>query len=83
MTTVPHSRLSGSVFQDHARRRPGGASRKRAVRPLAKLVALAVACAGMMAIYEIVGAAIQDGVIAAMLTLLLYLPLVTLFAKRR
>ncbi|MES3106877.1 hypothetical protein [Sphingomonas aurantiaca] len=48
-----------------------------------KLIAVAVVCAGMVAIYKIVGAAVQDGMIAAMLTLLLYLPFVTLCARRR
>ena len=83
MTTVHRPRLSGGVSQNRAPQRPCGSICKRAVRQVAKLIALAVFCAVMVAIYEIVGAAIQDGMIAAMLTLLLHLPFVTLCARRR
>ena len=83
MTTLHRPRLSGGVCQNQAPQRPCGSIRKRAVQQLAKLIAVAVVCAGMVAIYKIVGAAVQDGMIAAMLTLLLYLPFVTLCARRR
>ena len=83
MTTVHRPRLSGGVSQNRAAQRPCGSIRKRAVRQVAKLITVAVVCAGMVVIYKIVRAAVQEGMIAAMLTLLLYLPFVTLCARRR
>lgn len=49
----------------------------------ARLLALLVACIGLAAIYKIVSAAVQDGMIAAVLTLLLYLPFAPLCISRR
>lgn len=82
MITVHRSRTSADVSQDRTPRDSCGSIRKVAVRRFAKLIALAVACAVMVAIYEVVGVAIQDGMIAGMITLLLYLPFVTLFARQ-